>query len=361
MVCGVGSGAQRFWRFRGSRSIARTVLMRHFSRLNRNRLAGSLLLSACTLGCHGKPQSSPVPDPSASAAAVNQLTPELSRQVLAKVGDREITLGEYAATLERMDPFERVRYQSADRRKQLLNEIIQVQLLADEAKRRGLDKQPETEERLRQMLRDELLRDVRARVASPSDIPAVEVHAYFDAHHDEFREPERRRVAHVVLATEAQGKALLAKALNASAADWGKLVSEFSLEKSAKSTGPMPAELAGDLGIVGPPGHPRGDNPRVPEALRAAVFKIDKVGGVLPELTADGGKFHVVRMTGHTDARDRSFADAERTIRIALVQERIRASEHELDLELRKRYPVTIDEQALAEVKVPELDAGAPR
>ena len=279
--------------------------------------------------------------------------------MLAKVGDREITLGEYAETLERMDPFERLRYQSPDRRKQLLNEIIQVELLAEEAKRRGLDKQPETQERLRQMLKEELLRDVRRNVPAPGDIADAAVHAYFDAHHDEFKEPERRRVAHLELASEAQAKAALQKAEGASAADWGKLVSELSLDKPAPSLGPAPTELAGDLGIVGPPGHPRGANPRVPEPLRAAVFEIAQVGGVLGRVVrTDNGRFHVLRMTGRTEARDRSFQDAERTIRVAIVQQRVRDREAQLEKELEQRYPVRIDDSALSQVKVPDPDNG---
>src|SRR6187431_3234078 len=172
-----------------------------------------LLCAGLSAGCREKPKQAPGPDGSASAAPAGKLTPELARQVLAKVGEREITLGDYAETLERMDPFERLRYQSPDRRKQLLNEIIQVELLAEEAKRRGLDKQPETQERVRQMLKDELLRDMRQSVPDPADIPEAEVHAYFDSHHDEFKEPERRRVAHLLLASEAQAKAALQKAL----------------------------------------------------------------------------------------------------------------------------------------------------
>src|SRR4051812_9163205 len=321
---------------------------------------GALLCGTVTAGCREKPKQSPSAAASASAAPAATLSPELARQVLAKVGDREITLGDYAETLERMDPFERLRYQSADRRKQLLNEIIQVELLAEEAKRRGLDKQPETQERVRQMLRDELLRDMRQSVPAPSDIPEAEVRAYFDAHHDEFKEPERRRVAHLLLASEAQAKAALQKALGASAADWGKLVTQVSLDKPPASSGPAPTELAGDLGIVGPPGHPRGANPRVPDALRTAVFEIAQVGGVLDRVVAESGHFHVVRMTGRTEARDRSYQDAERTIRVALVQQRIRAREAELEQELEKRYPVSVDDDALSQVKVPEPDgAGA--
>ncbi|HEY0466008.1 MAG TPA: peptidyl-prolyl cis-trans isomerase, partial [Polyangiaceae bacterium] len=310
-------------------------------------------------GCHEKPKGTPSPVVSASAAPPGKLTAELASQVLAKVGERQITLGDYAETLERMDPFERLRYQSPDRRKQLLNEIIQVELLAEEAKRRGLDKLPETQERVRQMLRDELLRDVRQSVPAPADIPEAEVHAYFDSHHDEFKEPERRRVAHLLLANEAQAKAALQNARGATAADWGKLVSQVSLDKPPASSGPTPTELAGDLGIVGPPGHARGANPRVPEPVRAAVFEIDKLGGVLDRVVPEAGHYHVVRMTGRTEARDRSYQDAERTIRVALVQQRIRAREAELEQELKKRYPVSVDDEALSQVKVPEADAAS--
>ena len=310
-------------------------------------------------GCtKASPSQGAAPSASASAAARTGLTPELAGRVLAKVGNHEITLGEYAATLERMDPFERLRYQSPDRRKQLLDELIDLELLAGEARRRGLDQKPETQERVRQMLRDELLAEVRASVPTPNDISEADARRYYDAHRDDFREPERRRVAHIALASESQAKAVLEKALVASPAEWGKLVETKSKDARGKTS--SPPELAGDLGIVGPPGHPRGENPNVPEPLRAAVFEIEKLGGVLPRVVAAAGSFHVLRMTGKTDARDRTFADAQRSIRVALVQERIRSREAELELELKKKYPVTIDEAQLAKIPLPAASVQAP-
>jgi parvulin-like peptidyl-prolyl isomerase len=314
------------------------------------------------LGCESKSGkgTAATSSPSASAEPASGITPELSARVLAKVGNREITLGEYAATLQRMDPFERLRYQSPDRRKQLLDELIDLELLAEEARRRGLDKEPETQERVRQMLRDELLSEVRASVPTPGDISEADARRYYDEHRDDFREPERRRVAHIALASEAEAKTVLDKALSVSAAEWGKLVEAKSKDVRGKPGVALPAELAGDLGIVGPPGHARGDNPNVPEPLRAAVFEIDKLGGVLPRVVAASGGFHVVRLTGKTEARDRTFADADRSIRVALVQDRIRAREAELEAELKKEYPVTIDEVQLAKIPVPAPSAQAP-
>jgi peptidyl-prolyl cis-trans isomerase C len=320
------------------------------------RLAPTLLLALLASACDGKASKSGAPSASASARA-SGISPELAKRVLAKVGNHEITLGEYAATLERMDPFERLRYQSADRRKQLLNELIDLELLAEEARRRGLDKQPETQERVRQMLRDELLAQVRGAASSPSEVSEADARRYYDEHRDDFREPERRRVAHIALSSEADAKALLERAQAASAAEWGKLVAEKSRDAKTKPSASLPPELAGDLGIVGPPNHPRGANPAVAEPLRAAVFEVEKVGGVLPRVVAAAGAFHIVRMTGKTDARDRTFADADRSIRVALVQERIRAREAELEAELKKKYPVTIDDAQLAKIAVPAPSA----
>lgn len=290
------------------------------------------------------------------------LSPELAAKPLATVGDRVITLGDYAAVIDRMDPYERLRYQSPERRKQLLDEIIKVELLSREAKKRGLDKEPRTKERVRQILRDELLKAVRAELPSPSDIPEAEVRKYYDAHRAEFRDPERRRVAHLVVGSEAEAKKLLAEAKKATPMQWGKLVQEHSLDKPPAPSATQPLELAGDLGIVGPPGEEKGDNPRVPEELRKAVFQVGAVGGIYDDVVKVGDKFHIVRMTGKTDARDRSFADAERTIRVTLVQKKLQDLESNLQKRLREKFPVKIDDKALGEVVLPTVEnkSGGP-
>lgn len=330
----------------------------------RSPLAVALLALPLALACRKSKNDEPAAPASASASpsasARFKLTKEQSQQVLARVGERVITLGDYVAALERMDSFERLRYQSADRRKLLLKEMIDVELLAEEARRRGLDKLPETEERLRQMLRDELMKDMRQSVPSTSELPEAEVRKYYEEHKDEFNEPERRRLSHIALPTLARAKELLPRALKATPAEWGELVRAHSRAPSSKDLGVMPVELSGDLGIVGPPGHPRGANPRVSETLRAAAFKIAKSGEVYPEVIEDNGKFEILRLTGITEPRSRSFEEAQRSIRVSLVQRLVRQREESFEKELRERYPVTVDEAALSKVKAAP-SAGAPR
>lgn len=334
-------------------------------RLDRSRrfralagLLGGMVLFALPACSKKKDEAAPVASSSASPAK-KKLSPEMAGKTLAKVGDRVITLGEFEATLERMDPFERMRYQSQDRRKRLLDEMIEVELLSQEAKRRGLDKAPETQERLRQILRDQMLDDVRKGAPAPNDLAEPELRAYYDAHKTEFAEPERRRIAGIVLESQSVAKTVLAQAVTATPQKWGELVEQRSTQRGARAMPVAPTELAGDLGIVGPPGHPRGGNPRVPEAVRDAAFKIAKVGDTYSEVVAADNKFYVIRLVSTTPARERKYEDSERAIRTAVVQSKIREKEHALEEELKKKFPVTVDDAALAKMPMPAPNTAA--
>jgi peptidyl-prolyl cis-trans isomerase C len=281
------------------------------------------------------------------------LSPEQAALVVAKVGDRTITLGDYAATLERMDQFDRLRYQSPERRKELLQEIIDVELLAQDARKRKLDQEPETQQAIRQVLRDAILADAKRELPAPADIPEAEVRAYYEAHRDEYREPERRRVAEIVVKDKETANKIIGLAKKTNSREWGELFNAHSAVPLGKGPEGQPLEMAGDLGLVGPPGDPRGDNPRISAEVRAAAFEIAEIGDVLarPVQASDG--FHVVRLLGKSAAHDRSFSDAERSIRVAILQAKIAEREKALEAELRRQFPVTIDEQALAKVELP--------
>jgi DNA-directed RNA polymerase subunit F len=331
-------------------------------RFRRTSTAGALALALASAGvaCSGCKKPSAGATDGAAAAAPGVLTPQQAAQVLARVGDRTITLGDFEAALEHLDQFDRMRYQSPERRKELLGEMIDVMLLADEARAKGYDKDPVTQQELREILRDAMLKKAREGVPPPNELPVEDVRAYFEAHKADFHDPERRRVSGIVLGTEAAATTALAAALKATPAQWGELVRTKSIDVMAKSS--TPPEMAGDFGFVSPPGDPRGANQRIPEEVRAGVFEVAKVGDVLPRVVkVAGGKYYVVKLTARTEAHDRSFEDAERQIRVKLAQDTIHAREVALLDDLRKQYPVKIDETALGQVNVqlPSVDAGA--
>jgi peptidyl-prolyl cis-trans isomerase C len=314
-----------------------------------------VLLLASLAGCNDKAlQGERKVD---GGPVVASLTPEQSSKVLARIGDRTITVGDYVASLEHIDQFDRLRYQSPERRKELLSEMIDLELLSEEAKKQGYDQEPLAQQEVREILRDALLQQARKGSPGPNDIPDAEVHAYYDAHREEFRDAERRRISAIVLPNAAAAEQALEAAKKAPApTQWGELVRARSVDPQAKAN--VPVDLAGDLGMVSAVGDPRGDNARIPEPVRAGAFEIPKVGDVLGRVVQADIRFFVVRLTQKTEAHDRSFVEAERSIRVKLVQEHMRQRDEDLVAALRAKYPVQIDEAALANVRVDLSDAG---
>jgi peptidyl-prolyl cis-trans isomerase C len=306
-----------------------------------------LLWLAC--GCHRKNPDKREPPVTAPKPALG-LTQQESAQVLARVGDKAITLGDYAAALQRMDRYERLRFESQERRKQLLDEIIAVELLADEARRRGLDRSIETQMRMDQALRDEMLRQVRESLPAPESLPQAEVRAYYDAHQKEFSEPERRRISEIVVASSAEAKRVLEKALKATPTEWGQLVRDFSIGRK-QSTQDLPLELEGDLGVVSAPGQGGGSEPQLASELLQAAFAIKEVGAVAPEPVESHGRYHILRLTSRTPPRQRTFAEAERSIRVNLVQHQLETSRERMLDDLKKRFPVTVNQSLLASLQ----------
>lgn len=287
------------------------------------------------------------------------ITPEQAAKVLAHVGDHTITLGDFVASLEHMDQFDRLRYQSPERRRELLKEMINIQILADEAVARGYDKDPLAQQEVRAILRTAMLERAHADTPAPNAIPEVDVRAYFDGHRDQFSDPERRRISVIVVADDKSARDVLDRAKKATtAAQWGELVRAKSIDGAAKAN--VPLDLAGDYGIVTPPGSQGGNAGKVPEQVREAAFRIPNVGEVYDTLVkvATEPRAYIVRLTQKFDAHSRSYAESERAIRVKLVQEKIREREDDLLSQLRAQYPVQIDDTVLDSVRVDVGDAG---
>src|SRR5580692_10208132 len=103
------------------------------------------------------------------------VTPEQAAKVLARVGDHTITLGDFVAAIEHMDQFDRLRYQSPERRRELLAEMINLQLLADEATAKGYDKDPHVQQELRAILRDSMLAEAHKTAPSANELSEADV------------------------------------------------------------------------------------------------------------------------------------------------------------------------------------------
>lgn len=275
---------------------------------------------------------------------VGGLTPEQAQKPIVRIGNHVITLGDFAQELAELPEFERMRYQSIERRKELLRSMIDMYLLAEEAKKQGLDKDPLVAEETRQILVAYLRGQLRNELPSPSEIPEAEVRAYYKSHLDEFRDPERRRVALITTVDENTIKKAYEETKTVPQFDWGTLVKKYSNEPVKETEA---SEMAGDIGFV----TASFDTKEIPNAkatpeVRAEVFKLVKAGE-LSHPFRDARGWHILKMLAKNEAREQTYQDVERILRIRIVQEQLQSKEKALLEEMKKKHMVTINETAL--------------
>src|SRR5258705_13977926 len=81
-----------------------------------------------------------------------------SGPVVAQVGGETITADEVRQRLNETSPFLRARYNTLDRKKEFLENMVRNELLSQEAVRQGYDKSPAARERMNRAMIQELIR-----------------------------------------------------------------------------------------------------------------------------------------------------------------------------------------------------------
>ena len=276
------------------------------------------------------------------------LTEDQVDQVLAKVGDRTITVGELADRLASQSPYLRARFESPERRKELLDNLVRFELLVYEAKRRGYTDKPEIMRARRNAMIQQL---VKKEVDAPLEgvvITDEEVKAVYDENPFEFDRLAQVRASHIFIEDRAHAKKTLTRARKADLAGFRNLAREESEDEKTRANG-------GDLHFFEASGEGE-----PPAAIREAAFSLNTVGAVYPDLVEDGDGYHIIMLTGKRAALKRTYEQAKRAIRHKLTRQRKDAAMEALTERLRKEVVVEIDYDALnaIQVELPELPQG---
>jgi peptidyl-prolyl cis-trans isomerase C len=162
--------------------------------------------------------------------------------VVAVVGGEKVTERDLDEMLDLMSPMERRSYEGPEGRKILLDVWIKNKILVAEAERVKLEKDP-------QVKRD--IEDARTRilastyfqryVAEQLGIPDAEVTRYYDAHKDEFREPARVTLRHIMVETPEEAEKVLARL--AGGEDFAAVAAEVSKDEYTAFQGGLIGEI----------------------------------------------------------------------------------------------------------------------
>lgn len=176
------------------------------------------------------------------------------KNVLAKVGNREITRNDIEAYMG-LYPEQQQAMIKADPRMEevLVRNLVSIIVVSDVARKKGIDKDPKIRKQTEIMRYEYLARTyVQKEIIGKINLTEKDFQEYYETHKKEFENPEMVRARHILVAVKtdakedekkaAQKKAedLLAK--TKSGEDFAKLASEYSDDPGSKAKG-------GDLGF----------------------------------------------------------------------------------------------------------------
>lgn len=122
--------------------------------------------------------------------------------VVASVGGEDLTRDELDLRFEKvLSPEARRATQERGGKARYLHDVVDELLLAQEARRRGLDQRPDVKAAIRTATNHALVRPLLEEEIRQQAIPEQELRAYFEAHRDEWGSPTRVRVREIVAAT----------------------------------------------------------------------------------------------------------------------------------------------------------------
>jgi len=228
------------------------------------------------------------------------------------------------------------------RKEELLDQLIDFELLLLEAERRGYADHPVVKREMRDAAVDALI--AGPLTVAPESVSKEDIAAGYKARFDELNKPEQRRAQHVVLATEAEAKALIAEARSAGDKA-AQLLAKAARERSLDDT----KRQSGELGFFAASGRRvNGEGSIAPELAKAA-FALRKERDIVAKPIPTAGGFSVLMLVSKIEPYEVPLEQAQGMIAEKIAQQRSDAAVDALVAELRKALGVeTFPERANA-------------
>lgn len=333
----------------------------------KTRSASGVVRSLCALaaiaavpGSQGLAEGpKPVPTTVAAKSADAALDPAAAQrraQPIATFQGGQVTLGELEDTLAQQTPFMRNRYRDPKALQELVDRMVRFELLANEATRQQWDQRKPVQEAVAQNAVQAMMRVEFDEKLSASSVPKQDIDAYYKTHIDEYVQPAMQRASHVLVATEAEAKDLLAQAQSMDVRAFRQLARDKSIDEATKMQG-------GDLHYFDLQGNVRGENAGpVPPQIVKAAFTLKTVGDTLAKPVKIDRGYSILKLTGTRPALSRKLDEVADTIRAKLWRERREQAVEAFVSKLREQNPPQLHAELIDLIKLeqPEEKPGTP-
>ncbi|MBU1113340.1 MAG: peptidyl-prolyl cis-trans isomerase [Candidatus Omnitrophica bacterium] len=292
----------------------------------------SFIILACffIFGCTNLPSSK------SNNAETKTSTSSVKGALLAQVNNWSIGTVDFKDRVEALKtllPEEQVQkeFDNRETKLKMLQEIVNFEILAQEAEIRGLDKDRDVVDALKNFKRNFLAQKLLGAIYQDINITNIEIDDFYNRNKNIFREPEERQIKEIVVNSETQAKDILIRLLQGE--DFSFLARSYSASDS-RSKG-------GDLGYF-KIDQETTSSQKFPNFWKV-VLTTDK-GKNSSYFKGDDGKYYIIRVEDVKGGQPMPLRDVRENIREHLKGVQANNKKDEIIEAARKKFKVVINE-----------------
>jgi peptidyl-prolyl cis-trans isomerase C len=260
---------------------------------------------------------------------------QLGGKELVKINNVSITLDEFRQISEQQPLEKKLKLLSEEELREFLeNYVVTREVLYQEAKKKGLEKNREIRQKVedfrRAIIIDALLEEV---LKDKGEVNESEILKYYKDHPEQFTEPQEVRVRHILVASELVLQEVLARL--ARGESFEKLAALYNIDRTR--------EDGGDLGYLR-----RGHLAPTFSALEEAAFSLRKKGDRSEVIRTPYG-YHILQLEDKRGTALRPYEQVKEKIRFYLQDKKRQEAYLQYVKEAKARAKIVINERLWAE------------
>ncbi|TMA47187.1 MAG: hypothetical protein E6J83_05165 [Deltaproteobacteria bacterium] len=297
---------------------------------------GALLVAMLALGACGKgPPEATAP---AEQRALKAKADTAPGEVVATYQGRQLTTDQVRQEMERLPAPSRAYVTAPERKRQFVENLILNDLLFDEGKKSGYDRDPEIERQVSDLRKRLVVQRVMRQYQTPPEVTDDQARTYYDENPTLYSTTQIH-ASHILVKDEDTAKQILAE-LKEHPEKFADLAKE-------KSTDTGSAQKGGDLGMFG-------QGRMVPEFERTA-FALQV--GQLSDVVKTQYGYHIITVTERKEGERKPFESVKEQIKATLRNKQLQDQMQGHFDALKRDAGLKLDEAALARITPP---AGGP-
>jgi len=263
------------------------------------------------------------------------------QEIIARIGDRTVTLAEIKAEFARIPPQFISHFNTPEKKEQYVRNLVDRSLFSMEAKAQGYMEQPDVMEKINSYIDRVLYAEFMKNMTQDIEVTDADCRKYYEEHPDEFAEQERIKASHILVKTEEEARQV--KAELAQGGDWNELAKKYSMERGTRDRG-------GDLGYF--------STGRMPTEFESVAFAMNP--GEISEPVKTTFGYHIIRLEDKKPAEQAPFDEVKPRIQNKLMSDMRQQKVDGIRDQLFRKYNVEIYTDKIDEIQVGSGQAPSP-